>query len=362
MHTMRFIRFNLLIVIISFVAGNASFAEPIEKLKIGAILPLTGEAASIGTSARNGMELALRKLKPEVRERIEVHFADDALQAKVTVTEFNKLVEHEQVQVVFNISSGTGNAISPLAERSRIPLVACASDPKVVEGRKYVVNFFVSPEQQAKTLVPYLTGQGLKSVARITSIQDGLLAQKKAIDEENAGRIRLVLDEEYPVTEKDFRTYIAKLRSRGDIDGVVALLLTGQVGTFAKQLRQAGFDKPIIGSETYEDTNEVTVSENALVGARYVNSDDPLGTFVKEYSEAYPGASIVFGPYGHDVILLLAQGMEQGVEPEQLNKYLHTVSNFTGALGTYSATNDNRFSLPAVMKEVTTKGFQKLHH
>lgn len=354
-------QFSLIIFLILIAVANAWALEPPDQLKVGAILPLSGDAATLGKSVHNGMKLALTKLAPEVRSRIELIIEDDGLQAKNTVFAFSKLVNQQAAEVILNVSSGTANAISPLAEQHRVPLVALgASDPRVVQGRAYVMNFFVSPDQQAKTIVPYMVGRGYKKIARITSIQDGLLAQKTAFDPEKPAQIEIVLDEDYSVGEKDFKTYIAKIRSRNDVDAVLAYLLTGQIGVFAKQLRRAGFDKPLIGSETYEDSNEVGVSEGALIGARYVNAADPSSSFVEEYAKAFPGESLVLAPYGYDIILLLGKAVEQTTHSEGVNKFLHSVKDFTGALGTYSSTNDNRFTLPAVMKEVTADGFREI--
>jgi len=42
-------------------------------------------------------------------------------------------------------------------------------------------------------------------------------------------------------------------------------------------------------------------------------------------------------------------------------QFLHTVKDFNGALGTYSASGDNRFTLPAAIKVITADGFKKIH-
>ena len=48
------------------------------------------------------------------------------------------------------------------------------------------------------------------------------------------------------------------------------------------------------------------------------------------------------------------------MDTEEINRFLHTVKDFTGVMGTYSATEKNNFTLPAAVKVVTRDGFKKL--
>ena len=57
----------------------------------------------------------------------------------------------------------------------------------------------------------------------------------------------------------------------------------------------------------------------------------------------------------------LARAIEENPAAPDINTTLHTLRDFHGALGTYSASGDNRFTLPTAIKIVTEGGFQKLH-
>jgi len=263
-------------------------------LRVGVILPLSGDAASVGAATRNGMELARSGLPPEDRVRLRLAYEDDQLSPAKTVTAYRKLRDAGAADVVVNIFSGTAKAIAPVVERDRVPLIAIASDPAVVASRRYIVNLWVTPEVEAEVALSEALRRGYRRIARIVSIQDGMLAIRATFDAANAGRIELALDEEYPPDVKDFRPFIAKLRLRSDVDAVGIMLLPGQCGTFAKQVREAGIGVPLFGFEVFEDANEVKVKE------------------------------------------------------------------FRGALGTYSASGDNLFTLPAAVKEVTATGFRRL--
>ena len=101
--------------------------------------------------------------------------------------------------------------------------------------------------------------------------------------------------------------------------------------------------------------------EGALVGQWYVQADDPGDTFLTGYAERFPEATPYTAGNCHDVVSLIAKAVEtKRTSGEQLQDFLFSLRDFKGAMGEYSATGDNRFSLPAAVKVVTEKGFEKL--
>ena len=332
-----------------------------EKFKIGAIVALSGEFASIGNACKNGMEIALDSLPSELKERIEVVYEDDQLKAKNSVAAFSKLSRLSGVDAVITLSSGTSKAVSPMADKSKVPLLAIASDPSVVKDRKFVFNVWVTPEEQSKLLLQELAQRGIKRVARIVAIHDGAIAIKEAFDAQNKGQVEIVLDEEYPVDVKDFRPFLNKLKQRDDIDAIFVEVFFGQTGLFARQARELGLQLPLFNIETFEDPTDLELSQGALVGHWYIQADDPGDQFIQEYSRRFPKQSNNTAGNCHDAILLLADALQkQKTSNTELQQYLFTLKDFSGAMGRFSATGDNRFSFPAVTKIVTDDGFKKL--
>jgi branched-chain amino acid transport system substrate-binding protein len=329
------------------------------KLKVGIILPLSGESASVGQAIKNGITLAWEKLPAAVQSKLELVYEDDQILPKLSVNAFRKLAA-ENVGVVINAGSASGNALAPLAEQHQVPTIAIASDPQVVRGRKYIVNLYTTPETEARVAIEEALRRGYRRVARIMAIHDWSFALKKAFDQENRGRIEIVLDEEYPTSVKDFKTFIAKLRSKEPIDAILVLLYSGQNGVLAKQVRQQGIKAPLFAVEMFEDSSEVEASEGALIDQWYVNSDDPDNRFVNLYRGRFPNASLYGASSGHDAMLLIGTAVERSTDLEEINRYLHTVKDFEGASGTFSSSGDNRFTLPSVVKVVTKDGFKKL--
>jgi branched-chain amino acid transport system substrate-binding protein len=331
------------------------------KVHVGVILPLSGAAAGIGQAIQNGFQLGLEKVDPSSRARLVVTFEDDRLAAKESVLAFESLRGRGKVDILINASSGTANALAPLAEKVQVPFIAIAGDPAVSHGRRFVFNLWITPEAESAVLAGEALKRGYKRIARVTALQEGMLAIKKTFDQQIDGRIQVALDQDFPPDSSDFRGYLTKLRNTPQVDALLIALMPGQCGIFAKQARQMGFKGELFGVEMFEDKAEVQASEGALVGQWYVNADDATQDFSALYRSRFPQASVMAAANGYDAALLVGSALSQGYEPSTFDQYLATLKDFKGALGTYSATGDQLFSLPVAVKVVTEQGFRKLY-
>lgn len=344
----------------SFLVFLSNALAEAPRYRVGIILPLTGDVANFGLAMKNGFLMGFEKLPPEVQSRISYIIEDDGMQAKNSVAAYTKLKTTDDINFLLSVSSGVGNALAPILERDRITMISIASDSKISKGKEHVFNFLVTPETEAKAVYQEVLRRGYKRIARINTVHDGAFSESDAFDTENNNHeIEIVLDEAYPIEIKDFKTYITKLKKIGKIDALLVNLFPGQLGVFAKQLRQFGFQQTMFGFELFEDPNDVKVSEGGLIGswyATYAENDD----FTETYMKRYPGLSSFGASNAHDVALLLGEAIKKNIPPEQFNTMLKTLKDFTGALGTYSATGDNRFTMPSEIKVVTKDGFKRL--
>lgn len=355
------------LILVTLVTGMipATFATPLSegrKVSVGVILPLTGEVAAIGYAVKNGIDLAYESLPPTLKDRIVIHFEDDGFQPKNTVTALSRLLSEKKIDVLINAGSSTSNSLAPIAESKKLPFFGIATDPKVSTGKKYVFNFWVSPEAETDLVVPEMVKRGYKSIARLATIHDMNTAIKKSFDTKSAGKISITSDEEYASDAKDFKSFLTRIRADKP-DAILALLFPGQIGVFAKQAREMGINAPLVGYEMFEDPGEVKASNGAMIGQWYVNADEPVDSFVTVYKKRFPDAATFGSANGHDAIKLIAAAVEKGVPPDQFSTFLKEIKNFTGALGTYSFTTEagnNSFTLPAALKIVTEKGFEQM--
>lgn len=336
-------------------------ATAADSITVGVITALSGEYAAYGQTGQNALSMGLEKLSRQIRARIKVVYEDDRGEPKNTVAAFHKLLATHNIDVFVTAASGTSKAVAPLAEQKGVVLIAIASDPEIVANRRWVFNFWVTPEEEAKVALREAVRRGYKRIARITTVQEGFLSGKRMWDEYSSGHdLKVILDEEYPGEIKDFKPFLTKARALPKLDAVLVLMMPGQVGIFAKQAREMGLRQPLFNLESFEDPNEVATSKGALIGQWYVNADDADTGFIQEYLKRFPGSSSWTAANMHDVALLLGAALESGSSREHICQFLAGLKDFQGALGTYSASSDNRFTLAAAVKIVTAEGFKRL--
>lgn len=330
-----------------------------EVLRVGAILPLSGDNMQWGESTRNGITLALESLLHEQRKRIEVFFEDDQMQSAKSISAYQKLRAVNGIRALINLSSGTGKALAPLAERDQMPFISIASDPAISQLKRFVFILWVTPEEEVRVMLEEIRRRGYRRIGRATSIHDGGFAVRSAFDSLNHQTVSIVAEVEVPFGEKDLRSYALRLKSAGKFDAVFPLILPGSVGLFTRELRRAGYTGPFFGLETFEDQNDVRVSDGALIGAWFVTGSAGEPSWVERYQKRFPQSMLVAAANAHDALMLLCEATK-GRDTTQAAEFLRTVHDFKGALGTYSSSGDNRFTVPAVLKVVTADGFVPL--
>ena len=332
-----------------------------DKIKVGFILPMGGDGAVWGEAIKNGVQMAYGHLSSDQQNQLELIFEDDSLISTRTISAFNKLVDLNNIDVVVNVSSGTGNALSPIAEQKKIPFISISSDKKISAGKRYVVSLWVTPEEEARVAFNEVISRGYKKIAQLTTFHDGALAVRDAFNALNKGNFEVTISDEYPHDVRDFRTFLTRLKTKKNVDAVMLTLLPGQCGIAARQIREMGVNIPIFGYEMFEDSSEVKASNNALVGQWYVNTADASISFTEEYRKRFPQSQIIAAANGYDAVKLIAAAIKENPTREGIAHYLLTVKDFEGVLGKYSATGDNRYTLPAAIKIVTEDGFKELH-
>ena len=196
--------------------------------------------------------------------------------------------------------------------------------------------------------------RGYKKVARINAIHEGRLALKDSLDDQNNDKISFVIDDEYAPDEINFKPFLTKVKTLRKIDAIHVNLFFGKAGIFAKQASELGVNLPLVTTELFRDPKENEIAFGGLTGQWYVDIADPNDEFVKKYIKMFPGATPSVAPNGYDIIMMLraAQKANVATNPTQLTEFLKTIKDFSGSLGTYSATGDYRFDMPVQIRIV----------
>ncbi|MBR1224393.1 substrate-binding protein [Bradyrhizobium sp. AUGA SZCCT0176] len=133
-------------------------ADAAEPIRIGAVLPFSGGVELYGQQAKLGLDLAAREINAAggvLGRPIEVIYADDKTGPPSAEDAMRKLIADGVVAVVGPITSANLNAIVPIAENLKTPLLYATN----YEGGKcsrYVFSFSTVPNQDMGQLLPYM--------------------------------------------------------------------------------------------------------------------------------------------------------------------------------------------------------------
>ncbi|HXN40777.1 MAG TPA: ABC transporter substrate-binding protein [Myxococcaceae bacterium] len=151
-------------VLVLLGAAPSVFAE--EEVKIGAIYPLTGAAASSGLEMRNALELAAELINngakglnlplsgsaglPNLKgAKIRLVFGDHQSNPQVGATEAERLITQEKVVALIGCySSNVTATASQVAERYKVPFLTAESSSATLTQRKFKWFFRTTPHDE----------------------------------------------------------------------------------------------------------------------------------------------------------------------------------------------------------------------
>ena len=271
----------LIIVGISYFRKNSNQPISKEPIKIGVILPLSGDVAFIGEAAKNAAILAKESFG-KTEKTYELFFEDDQSDSKKTVSAFRKLVDVDKIRAVGTGFAGPGNAVAPLLTKSKSFIFSIASDLSIAKDKPFVFNHWIKPENEAGVYIKEAKRLELKKIAMITTNQQGIIAVRDALLKEDP-TIFILKDELSNPQEKDFRTTIIKAKNEG-ADAFLLMIMLGQLSSAVKQIKEMKINIPLTSVESFEYDKEAVP---LLEGQWYVSSADPSEDFTARYKEKY---------------------------------------------------------------------------
>jgi branched-chain amino acid transport system substrate-binding protein len=336
----------VLILAVASIGLILGCAKEQKKIKIGAILPLTGSAAPYGQNAQRGILLALEEINAKggiKGKKVEVIFEDSKTDPKEAVSALQKLYRINNIPFIIGDINSTGVlAMAPIAEKNHIILFSPgASNPKISDAGEYIfrnwhsdalegevdANFAYNRLGWKKTAVLYVNaayGAGLAEVFRDTFKKLG-------------GEI--VAFEAYEQDAIDMRGQINRILSQNP-DGIFLPGWPKEMSVALKQLKELGSKLPILSVQGFDDPSILKLAGIAAEGVIFSipESPDPNDEMVKHFNVAYkqkfnmePG---VCSAAGYDALKIFMWAIEKaGYFPEKVQKEMAQLKDFPGADG-----------------------------
>ncbi|UXX81486.1 ABC transporter substrate-binding protein [Roseovarius pelagicus] len=203
------------LVVAALISVSSTVALAQDTVKIGALLPLSGNYGFLGVSERYGIDMALEEINAEggvLGKQIEVQYEDSGTAAQST-RKATRMLQNDKVD--FFVNGGGSSVSTAMAEFAlRNKVVNLALDPnseELVRGKANRYFFLVPPPSSmiANAFVPEVAKLG-KSVYFLTHDYSYGIAQtteqrrvlKEYADVEEVGETRI------PLGTRDFSSQI----------------------------------------------------------------------------------------------------------------------------------------------------------
>ena len=300
-----------LVIILIFIL---TFKSNKEVVKIGAVLPLTGKGAPYGEEWGNAILMAVEDLNADGGvngKLLEVVIDDSKTENAVAVTSMTKLVNVDNVKIVFSGLSGPVAAVAPVAEENKVILFGVTTATNWALENEYSFKDYTDIALECKFLGEKVKG---KKIAFIGVNVDTTLDCINSLKNEGVDLVY----ELYTKEDNDFRSQITKVKDSG-ADFIMIRPLKAEFLILIKQMKELEFTRPLICPTlrlTGCDTKEfIEIGKEFLNGGIasgfYVYRDNPkVSQFFNRYKEKFGKELTGDGIFVYDDVKLLGKVLE----------------------------------------------------
>ncbi len=335
---------------------QAEAADGMEEFVIGTTGPLTGSAASYGTSVKQGEEIAIQEINEaggvkvgDTTYKLVLNFQDDEAKEDKAVTAFNTLVDAGMGAYIGAVTTGSCLAQTDLSYEANILQITPSASAEAVTTNPNVFRLCFTDPLQGEMIAQYVIDNGYESVAVLWNNADEYSAGihdafVECIENEDAGL--LVADESFATGDVDFNTQLTQIKNSG-----AKLLFVpayyGDVSYIVQQAKDAGMECDFIGSDGWDgilgQVTDSTLVEGAVFLSPFLATEDSAADFVSKYEAAYGATPDQFAADGYDCVYVIKAAMEQAgsVETDALVQAMTeiTVDGLTGQV-TFDASGE----------------------
>jgi branched-chain amino acid transport system substrate-binding protein len=265
----------------------AASAQAQGTVKIGALLPMTGQQQSTGVQIAAAIRLYMAQHGDTVAgKKIQVIIKDDGAVAENSKRLAQELIVQDGVNFVVGFGvTPTALAVAPLATEAKIPEVVMAAGTSIITERSpYIVRTSFTLPQSTVIMADWALKNGIKKVVSLVSdFAPGIDSETSFKDTFTRGGGQILEAIRVPLANPDFAPFLQRARDANP-DAVFVFVPSGQGGTFVKQFIERGLDKAgikLIGPGDVTDDDLLNGMGDQVIGSVTAHI----------YSAAHPSAA-----------------------------------------------------------------------
>lgn len=316
-------------------------------IKIGVMLPLTGQYAALGESARDAILLSAHGDK-----ELTFVFEDTAFDATKAVSAYTKLKSADHVDALMNLDTVSLSAIQPLVEKDGIPVLQLSEsgfhlEDTVFQMMPYSYPLYAALGENASHM--------FRRIALVYTNSDPFTTDASFFRQ--GAQVGEIVYEVKLAPGADYRTEVTKLKA-ARVDAVTVFLAEDDGIRFLSALKAqegSGITKLICDANI-----EITIGAylkalgpdlfEGCISTNLPNLMTP--TYIAAYKAAYTADPQFASDYAYDAVTLL-KGLEKIEEKDWMTTIAST--SFDGVSG-HIEFDENGTRLPAIARHVFKNG------
>jgi branched-chain amino acid transport system substrate-binding protein len=322
-------RFAALLLVLIFSLAGSVLSMAAEPIKVGIVLPLTGEEAKFGEIEKNSFQMALDEInaKGGINGRpIELIIEDDTGKPDIGRSAVEKLISQNKVVCLSGgYASSVTLAVCPVAQQRKVPfLVTTGSADEITEkGWDYVFRINPPASEYPKALESFFEVVGKPQTAAIL-YENTLFGQSSSKSFsaicERLG-IKVVVKDGYEAGAVDFKPLLTKVKAaKPDLVYMISYLMDAAL--LMNQSREldlsakmfvgggAGFTLPEFPS------NAGPAAENVFSAALWTNRVPYPGAqeYYDNYMKKFGNATEYHGAEAYSSMYVVADALKRAKE------------------------------------------------
>lgn len=250
--------------------AGASFSQ--SSIKIANIVELSGAGASVGTTFKNGVELAAKEINASggiLGKKIQTVTYDTQTNPGVAKGQTQKAVDEEVFAIFGPVFSGSIMVSMAESKKAEIPNFTGGEAASItMQGNPYIFRTSFTQATAMPKVASYITNQAkFKTLAIIYVNNDfgkgGLDAMKKALDKSPT---KILAEVSTDSGQVDFSSAVLKAK-QSNADAIFAYTNEEESARLLRELRKQGWTKPVIGETTLTNQKVIELAGDAANGA-----------------------------------------------------------------------------------------------
>ena len=350
----------------AFLGLSAMAAAP--TIKVGVVLPMSGDTANFGEEASSGAKMAIEEINKAGAVKIEAVFEDDKSDVTDAANAIKKLINVDKVHIVVgSVASSNTNAMAPIAQGAKIPLLTPAStNVNVTQKGDYISRICFIDDFQGLGMAKFAfeSLKARKAAVVVDSSSDYSMGLAKAFKEsftKLGGEISVEVS--YVQKDQDFSSQLTKIRGKKP-DVIFAPGYYTEIGNMIRQAKTLGVHAKFLGGDGWSGQKLFELGGDAIVGHYFSDhfsdedTDPKVQDFVKRYKEKFKVVPGAMAALGYDAVYVVADVVKRSggkVDGPTLAKMINSTKDFKGVTGSITLDKDRNANKPLVVLETQRK-------